>query len=86
MKELCIWNQSYFKEKGKLEPAEIVQTKENKSIEYLNFSLGLMTTIKPLVKCLCTFTRLKDLRISNVNLYKLHFLAIDNYLIANSNL
>lgn len=49
-------------------------------------SLGLMSTIKPLIQCFGMFTKLKDLRITNVNLGKLHFMAIDNYLIANPNL
>jgi hypothetical protein len=46
----------------------------------------MINTIKPLVKCFCTFTRLQDLKITNVNLSKLHFMAIDNYMIANPGL
>lgn len=45
-----------------------------------------MITIKPLVRCFTTFTKLKSLNISSINLSKMHFMAIDNYIIQNSGL
>jgi len=48
--------------------------------------MGLMCTIKPLVQCFQTFTQLKILIINNLSFTKLHFMAIDNFLISNPNL
>ena len=45
-----------------------------------------MVSIKPLVRCLVTFSQLRKLEISYIKLSKLHFMAIDNYLIQNTQL
>lgn len=87
LRELTILSQSYFKASSKLnEEQDIRQAKENKTLEKLTMGLGVMKTIKPLIKCLCIFTRLKELRVVNVELSKLHFQVIDNYLISNPHL
>ena len=56
---------------------------ENHCLEKLTLGLGLMCTIKPLIQCFKTFTRLRTLVINNLNFSKLHFMAIDNFLICN---
>lgn len=89
LKELHIMNQSYFRAESKLVEGDVKQSthKDNKTLERLSMSLGVMKTIKPLVKCFCTFTRLKEFSLTNVELNtKMHFQVIDNYLIANSQL
>lgn len=88
LKELHIMNQSYFKAESKLCEGDVKATqKENRVLEKLSLSLGIMNTIKPLIKCFCTFTRLKEFSLSNMELNsKMHFQVIDNYLIANQNL
>ena len=45
-----------------------------------------MASIKPLVRCLVTFTHLVKLEISYVRLTRLHIMAVDNYLISNPRL
>lgn len=59
---------------------------DNKSLEKLTLSLGLMATIKPLVQCFQTFTHLKILIINNITLNQLHFMAIDNFVLSNPHL
>ena len=59
---------------------------ENRTLEKLTLGLGLMCTIKPLVQCFQTFTRLKVLVINNLSFSKLHIMVVDNFLIANPNL
>lgn len=56
---------------------------ENHSLEKLTIGLGLMCTIKPLVQCFQTFTKLKTLVITNISFSKLHFMAIDNFIVSN---
>jgi len=89
LKELHIMNQSYFRtesetvhDQGFYGAPKV--TKENKTLEKLSLSLGVMKTIKPLIKCFSSFTRLKDFSLSTMELNsKLHFMTIDNYLISN---
>ena len=57
------------------------QLRENTTLQKLKISLGYMVSIKPLVRCLVTFSQLRKLEISYIKLSKLHFMAIDNYLI-----
>ena len=52
----------------------------------LKISLGYMVSIKPLIRCLVTFSNLRKLEVSYIKLSKLHIMAIDNYLIQNSRL
>ena len=89
LKELHILNQTYFKAESLLGEQEFLpgSTKENRTVEVLKLSLGLMKTIKPLIKCFITFTRLKEFYLSNIDLNtRMHFQVIDNYLISNPNL
>jgi hypothetical protein len=79
-------SQTYFKACSKLTESDLKSFKENKIVEKLSIELGMIKTIKPLVKCFCVFPKLKELRICNVELGKLHFQVIDNYLISNPNL
>ena len=60
--------------------------RENKSMRRLKISRGYLATIKPLVRCLITFSCLVKLEISYVKLSKLHVMAVDNYLIQNQSL
>lgn len=77
LKELHIMNQSYFRTESKLVESDVKQSmqhKDNKTLERLSMSLGVMKTIKPLVKCFCTFTKLKEFSLTNVELNtKMHF-------------
>jgi hypothetical protein len=88
LKELHLLNQSYFRSQSQLSEAEVKQvTKENRKVEKLSLSLGMLKTIKPLIRCFVTFTRLRDFAISNIDLTnKMYFQVIDNYLISNPNL
>ena len=52
----------------------------------LKISRGYLASIKPLVRCLITFSHLVHLEISYVKLNKLHIMAVDNYLIQNPKL
>jgi hypothetical protein len=62
-------------------------TKENRTVEKLSLSLGMLKTIKPLIRIFVTFTRLREFSISNIDLNnKTYFQVIDNYLISNPNL
>ena len=45
-----------------------------------------MVSIKPLIRCLVTFSNLRKLEISYIKLSKLHIMAVDNYLIQNGRL
>lgn len=56
---------------------------ENHSMERLTLGLGLMSTVKPLIQVFQTFTRLKVLTINNLTLGKLHFMALDNFILVN---
>jgi hypothetical protein len=48
--------------------------KENRTLEKLCLGLGVMRTIKPLIRCFCTFTNLKEFALVNIELNtKLHF-------------
>lgn len=49
----------------------------------MTLGLGLMCTVKPLIEIFQTFTRLKVLTINNLNLGKLHFMALDNFILVN---
>lgn len=69
LKELHIMNQTYFRSESKLTEADVKSTqKENRFVEKLSLSLGMLKTIKPLVKCFTTFTRLKEFSMSNIEL------------------
>jgi hypothetical protein len=47
-------------------------------------SLGMLKTIKPLVRVFNIFTRLKEFTLTNIELTnKMYFQVIDNYLISN---
>jgi hypothetical protein len=88
LKELHIMNQTYFRAESKLVEGDVKATqKENRTLEKLCLSLGVFRTIKPLIKCFVTFTRLLEFSISNVELTtKMHFQVIDNYLLSNQQL
>jgi hypothetical protein len=69
LKELHIMNQTYFRSESKLTEADVKSSqKENRYVERLSLSLGMLKTIKPLIKCFTTFTRLKEFSISNIEL------------------
>lgn len=89
LKELHLINQSYFRSESKLNESDVknVITKENRTLEKLSLSLGMLKTIKPLIRCFVTFTRLKEFALTNIDLNnKMYFQVIDNYLISNPNL
>ena len=52
----------------------------------LKISRGYLASIKPLVRCLITFSHLVKLELSYIKLSKLHIMAVDNYLIQNPRL
>ena len=54
-------------------------------MQQFKLSRGYIRSVKPLVKCLYTFTNLIKLELSYIELNKLHYMAIDNYLVTNSN-
>lgn len=85
LKELHILNQTYFLKESHMVEGDVKATqKENRVVERLTLSLGVLKTIKPLIRCFTTFTRLKEFSLSNIELNsKLHFQVIDNYLISN---
>lgn len=62
------------------------EIKENDIVQKLLLSVGTMETIKPLVRCFVTFHNLRKLHISYIALSKLHFMAIDNYIVQNNRL
>lgn len=64
----------------------IDQLRENKSLRKLKISRGYLASIKPLIRCLLSFSHLVKLEISYVKLSKLHVMAVDNYLISNPRL
>lgn len=47
---------------------------------------GYITSVKPLVRCLYTFANLQKLELSYIVLNRLHYMAIDNYLITTPTL
>ena len=70
LKDLTIMNQSYFRSESKITEPEIIPsklpgggskgiTKENRTLERLSLNLGIMKTVKPLIRCFITFTRLR---------------------------
>ena len=87
LKELNLLNQTYFRSESRLSEGEIKNSppsKENRSMEKLSMSLGMLKTIKPLIRVFATFTRLKEFSLSNIELTnKMYFQVIDNYLISN---
>jgi hypothetical protein len=78
-------SQSYFRGESKLLETDVKAIqKENRTLERLALGLGVMNTIKPLIRCFITFTNLKEFSLVNIELSsKLHFHVIDNYIIAN---
>jgi hypothetical protein len=71
LKELNILNQTYFRSESKLMESEIKSNstqKENRVLEKLSMSLGMLKTIKPLIRVFNTFTRLKEFSLSNIDL------------------
>lgn len=64
----------------------ISELRENKTLRKLKISRGYLASIKPLVRCLITFSHLIKLELSYVKLNKLHIMAVDNYLIQNPRL
>lgn len=69
LKELHLINQTYFRSESKLQESDVKQvTKENRTVEKLSLSLGMLKTIKPLIRCFVTFTRLREFSISNIDL------------------
>ncbi len=87
LKELNLLNQTYFRSESRLTEGEIKNSplsKENRTVEKLSMSLGMLKTIKPLIRVFATFTRLKEFNLSNIELTnKMYFQVIDNYLISN---
>ena len=92
LKEVCLMTQSYFKTSlmtpsegltGREDDEDFRSQFENDTVEKLTLGMGLMCTIKPLIQCFQTFTKLKTLIINNINMSKLHFMAIDNFMISN---
>lgn len=85
IKELHIMSQSYFRSESKLLETDVKAVqKENRTLEKLSLGLGVMKTIKPLIRCFCTFTNLREFSLVNIDLpSKLHFQVIDNYLLSN---
>lgn len=75
MREMHIQSQSFFRTESKLVEGDVKATyKENHTLERLSISLGMLKSIKPLIKCFCTFTRLREFYLSNVELTtKMHF-------------
>lgn len=69
-----------------MEVVPIEQLRENKSLQKLKISRGYLASIKPLVRCLTTFSHLVKLELSYIKLNKLHVMAVDNYLIQNPRL
>jgi len=53
-------------------------------LQRFKLSRGYIKSVKPLVKCLYMFTGLVKLEISHIELSRLHFMAIDNYLVSAS--
>lgn len=71
LKELHLLNQTYFRSESRLQEAEIKNSplsKENRTLEKLSMSLGMLKTIKPLIRVFNTFTRLKEFSLSNIEL------------------
>ena len=66
----------------KEEPIEFQRSCQQ--MKEFKLSRGYMTTIKPLVRCLAAFSKLRKLEISYIKLTKLQLMCIDNYLIQNS--
>mmetsp|Transcript_26926 Transcript_26926/g.36002 ORF Transcript_26926/g.36002 Transcript_26926/m.36002 type:complete len:172 (-) Transcript_26926:399-914(-) len=70
----------------KTQSVPISELRENKTLRKLKISRGYLASIKPLVRCLITFSHLVKLELSYVKLNKLHIMAVDNYLIQNPRL
>ena len=71
LKELHLLNQTYFRSESKLTENEIKHaplSKENRVLEKLSMSLGMLKTIKPLIRVFATFTRLKEFSLTNIEL------------------
>ena len=71
LKELHLLNQTYFRSESRFAEGEIKSTplsKENRALEKLSMSLGMLKTIKPLIRVFTTFTRLKEFSLSNIEL------------------
>jgi Leucine-rich repeat (LRR) protein len=71
LKELHLLNQTYFRSESRFAEGEIKNTplsKENRVLEKLSMSLGMLKTIKPLIRVFTTFTRLKEFSLSNIEL------------------
>ena len=87
LKELHLLNQAYFRSESRMSEGEIKGaplSKENRTLEKLSMSLGILKTIKPLIRVFNTFTRLKEFSLSNIEFTnKMYFQVIDNYLISN---
>lgn len=69
-----------------LQTVPINELRENKTLRKLKISRGYLASIKPLVRCLITFSHLVKLELSYVKLNKFHIMAVDNYLIQNPRL
>mmetsp|Transcript_443 Transcript_443/g.497 ORF Transcript_443/g.497 Transcript_443/m.497 type:complete len:138 (-) Transcript_443:421-834(-) len=82
LKELQVIHQTYFKDRSAFNEKEAGQH-QNQCLERLTFSMGLMTTIKPLVQSLAMFNGLKVLKLMFIPLNKMHFMVLDNYMIQN---
>ena len=69
MKEVHILNQTYFRSESKLTEADFkTLQKENRVVEKFSMSLGMLKTIKPLIRVFCTFTRLREFSLTNIEL------------------
>ena len=66
-------NQTYFTKQSKLTEEDVKKPKENYALERLSLELGVMKTIKPLIKAFSIYTKLKELSICHMDLTKLHF-------------
>lgn len=86
LKELVVLAQTYFMGNAQLAEDKFRELKPNRQLEKLTLGLGLMRTVKPLILALNIFPKLLELRLQNVELTKLHFQVLDNYLIHNPDL
>jgi hypothetical protein len=61
----------------------LTQLVKNKTLRKFKLSRGYIKSVKPLVKCFYSFINLEKLEISHIELSRLHFMAIDNFIVGN---
>ena len=70
----------------KTPPKDFTDIRSSISVEKFTISEGSMTTVKPLVQVLMSFGEAKKLVVTDIHLQKLHFYAIDNFVVQNDKL